>query len=476
MKKRISLNIFIILFSIAICVILQPFKFESFDSSKVLYLSVIASFNVVYFWATTIKITKSWVNYNTLFLLGFLIVHFQIPFFASLGVEPYRPGFIWINKQVVNYAVWLSCLAILLWMLGYLFYLFKNWSKLNKLKQQNIPNYKINTKIVDYLLFILFIAFVGLVGEEFLAGSYDGGDNWGVGANYVFLILRVLLYLRIIYFFINTRNQKITLNNFILKLFQNKILFTVLLFYFLIFLFSGDRGPVLDILIITAVCYSLYQKKISLSYFLIAVFVGGLMLTIIGLGRNSDSSEKTAIFEEGFKNLSESELGFNPTYELASTNRILFRAIDVVPNSHPYLYGSTFASEIVGVVPFGGSTYMEITNLPDMYKSSSTFFTVLGQGKYYSYGEGSEILGDIWINFGFYGVLILMFLMGIFISYININALFTYKHFFVIVYILLTVGALYINRSHFLDPLKIIFYAFILDKFLAKKTTYNVTT
>tara|TARA_B100000767_G_scaffold275215_1_gene311055 strand:- start:1067 stop:2488 length:1422 start_codon:yes stop_codon:yes gene_type:complete len=472
MIKHISLNIFIILLSIAICVSYKPVKFEAFDNFKVFILIAIAVFNVMYFLINTTKINKSWVNYNTLFLTGFLIVHFQIPFFASLGYEPYRPSFIWINKQVVNYSVWLSCLAILFWMLGYLLYASKNWSKL-KIKKRN--NYFVKTNIVDYLLLILFIVFVFLVGKEFLSGIYDGGENWGFGANYVFLILRTLLYLRIIYFFINTRFQKITLKNILIKVIQNKIFFGVLFFFFFIFLFSGDRGPVLNIIIIIGVCYSLYQRNISLSYFLIAGFLVALLLTVIGLGRTSDSSEKTGIFETGYINFTESELGFNPTYDLASSNRILFRAIDIVPSSHPYLFGLTFVSEIVGVIPFAGSKFKEIMNLPEMYKSTSTFFTVLGQGKYYSYGEGSEILGDIWVNFGFYGVLILMFLMGLLISYFNINALYTYKHFFIIFYILLTVGAIYINRSHFLDPLRLLFYAFIIDKLLAKKISLNVS-
>lgn len=76
-----------------------------------------------YFLISNLKIFKSWVRYDLFFLLGFLILHFQIPFLAAIGIEPQRPNFIWINKMVVNYATWLSAISMLMWQLGFLIYL-----------------------------------------------------------------------------------------------------------------------------------------------------------------------------------------------------------------------------------------------------------------------------------------------------------------------------------------------------------------
>ena len=175
------------------------------------------------------------------------------------------------------------------------------------------------------------------------------------------------------------------------------------------------------------------------------------------------------MFTQGYEKLINSDKAFNPTNELASSNRILFRAIDVVPDKHPYLYGTTFVTEIIGVFPFGANAFLTITQLPDMYISSSYFFTILGQGQFYTYGEGSEILGDIYINFGFYGVLILMFGLGYFIAFITTNALYTYNHRYILIYVILTIGALYLNRSNYLEPFKLIVYAIALDRLLTRK-------
>lgn len=463
-KQKITFNLIFIFLSLVGTLFLTPYKFEYFKEDTNFQLSLLALINVIVFLGTTKRFFSSWIRYDTLFLLGFLIVHFQIPFLASIGIEPEDPSYTWINKMVVNYATWLSTLVLLLWILGFLIYLNK------KKKIKRSISYTIDTKKIDSLLVLLFFLFIGLVGNEFLGGSYDGGDNWGTGANYAYLLLSVTLYLKIIYFFINYQDIKITKNNFLSVMMKNKAFIFILFFYVLIFLAAGDRGPVMEVALLTIGAYSIYQKKIPLSVFFIMVFFGASIFTIISYGRSEDASSRDKnILEQGYTNLQKSDNSFNPTNELALSGRILYKALDAVPVNHPYLYGATMFSDIVGVIPFGGSVYMEMTNLPDMYKSSSYFFTVLGQGSFFTYGEGSEIIADIYINLGIYGVLIIMLCFGYFISYLTFNAHSSRSHNIMIIYLLLIIGAIYINRSNFLDPLKIIFYGLIIDKFLTKR-------
>ena len=200
MRNRIVFNIFFVVASLIVCVLFRPTKVEVFDNNINFILPFIGLINVFVFLSTSTKITNSWIGYDTLFLLGFVIVHFQIPFLASIGIEPSKPDFVWINKNVVNYATWLSLLAVLVWMLGFWF------SSLKRLKYNTIQEekpYKVDSKKIDTLLLVLFLAFLGLVGSEFLSGSYDGGDNWGAGTAYVYMLLRVVIILKLIYFFIN---------------------------------------------------------------------------------------------------------------------------------------------------------------------------------------------------------------------------------------------------------------------------------
>lgn len=450
--------------SLLVSLFMMPERFEYFNTNFNFLLSLLCLLNIIVFWRTTKKDYSSWIRYDTLFLLGFVIVHFQIPFLASIGVEPTEPSFVWINKKVVNYATWLSSIVVLLWILGFLVYM--NRKKIIK----KATSYKVNTQKIDYLLVIIFMLFLGLVGSEFLSGNYDGGDNWGAGANYAYLLLSVTLYLKIIYFFINNQDVKITKSNIMTIVMNNKLFVFILGFYVLLFLAAGDRGPVMEVGLLTIGAYSIYQRKIPLGAFILMVFLGATLFTIISYGRSSDAAYRNGnILEQGYTNLQKSNSDFNPTDELATSTRILYRAIDVVPDSHPYLYGLTMMSDIAGVIPFGGSIYLEATQLPDMYKSSSYFFTILGQGSFFEFGEGSEIIADVYINLGIYGVVILMFFFGYFISFLTFNAYNTRTHRLTLVYLLLIVGAIYINRSNFFDPLRMIFYGLLIDKFLVKR-------
>ena len=97
------------------------------------------------------------------------------------------------------------------------------------------------------------------------------------------------------------------------------------------------------------------------------------------MGRTNDNSNRLSnILETGINKLNENEEDlFNPTGELAISNRILYRALDVVPNQHPYLYGVTYALKGASIVPFANSYIITLTGLPVMYRATSAFFKVM---------------------------------------------------------------------------------------------------
>ncbi|MBK9292024.1 MAG: O-antigen polysaccharide polymerase Wzy, partial [Bacteroidetes bacterium] len=431
-----------------------------FDNSINFWLSILVCLNVFIFFRTCLKIFKSWVRYDLFFVLGFLILHFQIPFLASIGIEPENPDFIWINKKVVNYATWLSTLCILFWILGFLInarkkYKFHCVSKIDK--------YRIESKWLDKGLVIFFVLFLLVVGNSFLSGSYNV-DEWGTGATYIFLLLKVIIFLKIIYFYRNLGNIKRNRQEIISYLLNNKVFIGILVLYTYLFLVTGDRGPVLQIASINIVAYTLFYKHIKGRTLIVFFFIGAVLFGILREGRTRDASERSGnIFSEGYEAYLEQK--FNPTEEFASSVRILYRALDVVPEQHPYLYGTTLISNTVDVIPFSSVFY----DIPIMYRSSTLFFTVLGQGEYYSYGEGSEIIADLYINLGPYLTILVFFIFGYFISFLTFDAHYNKNHISVIIYLVLITVAFYINRSTFLNPLKIIVYTIIIDKLFSKQ-------
>src|SRR5690625_3229994 len=225
------LNSLLYIIILIVLLFLTPDRFEPFSYIYNSSLSIVFMFLAIIFLNRQRKFTKNWLRFDVIFLIGFAIVHIQIPFLASIGIEPLRPNFIWINKYVVNFATWMSVVAITLWMWGHT--LGRNRNSLTETSAYQKVT-KINYQVYDFILFLALIVFISLAGPVFLSGSYYT-KGWGEGANYSFLILRILLYLRIIYF-LRDIPKNASIRRIMTGFISHGLFFIVLLAYTLLFL------------------------------------------------------------------------------------------------------------------------------------------------------------------------------------------------------------------------------------------------
>lgn len=403
------------------------------------------------------RLTKNWLRFDVLFLIGFTIVHIQIPYLASIGVEPLYPEFVWINKNVVNFATWMSVVSIILWIWGYNFMVKNKVASTKIIKKPTKKKFTVNYSKYDFLLLSTFLLFLSLVGSGFFRGVYDGGASWGEGANYAYLVLTTLLYLRIIYFFKDI-NRESKVKDIVNKAFSQKIFIIIVCIYVMLFLFSGDRGPVLQVALIITGSYAIFLKPIAIRKLLLFTVIGVGAFSIISYGRGSDADkfDDGNIFERGYNSYQEQESGI-VTEELATSVRILYIALDVVPERHPYLYGVSFVTVGAGIIPFMSSAIIDIFDIPKMYTSSSNFFTILTKGPNPNSGAGSEILGDIYINFGLLLTFVIMLFFGMFSGHVY-NKTIEFNFFYILIFIVLLYSALGMNRGMLFTPLKDIVY------------------
>ncbi len=452
-------NLLIYLFaSIIFLLIFIPSKYEAVDSSKNFYFSLSSFISIAFYLYVSRKIYKSWVRFDVFFLIGFIIVHFQIPFLFSVGILPSDPDFVFLNMDLVNFATWLSAMVIHVWLfasaIGHYQMIKKNMAK--KLKIQNKFIYDVRK--LDVILIISFVLFAGMMGPTMLTGSYRGIGSGGELASYVIIILRVCLYLRTFLFFKNLK--KISLY----QITNNNIIFLSVLFaYFTLFLLSGDRGPFLQILIVSAFCYGIFTKSISFKYLLAAVVMGSILLSIIGMGRGDDSS----MFTSGYESYKESET--LATEELATSVRIMYRALEYFPEKMEYLNGVQLILGLSGAVPFLSGFVVKSLNVPQELLSSSSLFTFIGQGGNATYGEGTEIISDLYINVGFVGLFIIMFFYGYLTSRLSFSAVIMKSDKLMLVLIVFVSTALYISRAQFITPMKDIIYIMVIFQIISKK-------
>ncbi|WP_029292464.1 O-antigen polymerase [Chryseobacterium hispalense] len=454
--KYKHLLIYLIISSLILGLFIPKIK-SPINTTENFFFSIVSFISIVVYLFTFRKLYRTWVRFETLFLIGFIIVHFQIPFFYSLNIQPSNPYYVWLNKNVVNFATWLSAFSIHLWMIGSVIATIKS---ANSKREFISSKSQYNVKKLDYILLFSFLGFFGLAGGALLKGSHDGMGSWGEGASYFMILLRVSLYFRIFIFFKSLR--KITLSNIIRG---NIIFLCILLLYILTFLLVGDRGPFMQIVIVIALCFGVFVKRISLGSLFLLIITGALLLSIIGLGR---SSEDANIFEVGLSKYQSSKS--NPTEELATSVRIMYRALSNFPNNYSYLYGLQFVIGILGIIPFASSFFISTFNIPAEFTASSRLFTFIGQGRNSTYGEGTEIISDIYINFGILGVFFFMFLYGYLTSKISFNALKKHSDKFFLILIVLSSTAIYINRAQFLSPVKDIVYILLIFQIIKLKT------
>ena len=453
-------------FVVLLTLVLRPEKYSYFDNQYNFVLGLIYFALVIIFFAHQRIKDKNWLRFDVLFLVGYTIVHFQIPFLASIGIEPSRPWHIWLNKEVVNYATWLSLLAISLWMFGYS--LVKQ--PMLQIKPEKVNEIKI--PILDLFLIVFLLGFLATAGKNFLGGAYDV-NSWGGAATYFLMFLKSLIYLRIIYFFMKYEGNG-SYTDIIKTAVKNKIFVGVVAAYFVLFFLTGSRGEILRVLLVTAFAYSIFIRHISFKFIIVSILVGAFIFTLMGMGRGRVATELAdqGLLQRGYANFIEMEERKLPTEELASSVRILYRAIDVIPRQHDYLYGTPYLITAISPIPFSASLLISSFDVPYQYQATSRLFTYLGQGNNKTYGEGSEILADMYANFGIFGVLVLMFLFGVLSGLITKRSKrgdFNYM----LIYVVLLITALSMNRGTIFYAYKEVFYILFLHAVFSGKLKWK---
>ncbi len=358
----------------------------------------IKDYNIFYI-SIVLVIFHIYTNRNTgyfsignLFILGFLIVHFQWPVMLLIfDIEPKQFSELNSNFKYLNYGVWLASISILFWLAGFNINQYKN--------SKSIENvfYK-ESQWFELFCLALLIAFVSLVGKDFFdgdvynkVGSADAIS--GIGA-YIHKILKSALSALIVVAFLMGIKKNISIKNLLLK---RKIVAFILFVYCVSFIYAGDRGEALQIFILCGLIYNYYIKKISFMLFLILILIGAALLTVLGIVRSNG-----VIDELNLANL---------TINLANSNKTLFMAIESVEDRGLH-YGELWIGSLLGSVPFAQALYLKLTATEAYLISSPGYLTYLRWGQNPHTGEGSTIVADIYLNFGIIGTCLFMFIHG----------------------------------------------------------------
>lgn len=366
-------------------------------------------------------------NFDTLFLLAFGITFFVYPIF----LYPLNPQYFVMlsmpfNEDVITRATTLSFVGANSYMCGNLMFKRKIVCR-----QVMTPSIKMpDLKIFVFLLCIAFVAFIAFGGISYYRDLYSGKGNAEGGLfGYFNIVVRVCIIISVVLQFITIKQADCGFR--ISRV--NKLLLLFLIFYSILLLSTGSRGAVLNALLVLTWAYTYYVKPLRLLHFIILVFVGAFLMTLIGLYRGG-------LNIEGFR-------FWDLFMDLIINNRNTFVAIDYV-DKNGITYGESMLGYVLRIIPFLSGMVHKIFNLNPNETTSSMILTVETLGEEPEFGLGTSIIADLYLAFGTLGVIFFMYLLGYFIRYLEVGVE-RYRLHSVLIYAVLISCSVFMVRGEY---------------------------
>lgn len=461
-------NAFILLAELIVFIILlglyflfMPYYFDSNYVSMILVVLLI-SIIIFSFRKKPITLNGNYFTITFIFILSFLIVHFQIYLDYALSLRDNLDVNYYLDYTLVPKAITLAAMAINIFIIGNILYLLKTKDYDNT---QVLRKFGFSRVFLGSLVIIFFLLFIYITPLDYFRGGYgELSNNGGVGylqykVNHLF---QVSVWAYIISNIITLSEAELKLS-FIkyLKKMNPFILFIIALYFFLNIL-AGDRGPIINISILLFVGYLISQKKsLGLKKMIVVLLVSGSLLQFMSFFRETDASiglyeriESAVLIKKDIGSRNESSI-LPSTVELAKSIRA-YHAVVMDQEHNNILYGLGNLGYLVAIVP--GLGLLIQSAIPINFSSSATYITdVLGA----DHGLGTTVLADIYLNYGFLGVLVVFLFFGYLFAKLDAKAYSNFvntKLYMQILFLMFLSFALYLGRSTF----AIVFSDFVL--------------
>ena len=356
-----------------------------------------------------------WAKPSNIFLFAAVAVFYQYLLDYYLGIKSSSDFY---NERILNLCALISNVGFTGFTLGYI-----NSAPAIPKNRVTTEHYSKNTPwpiiIIQIIVFILFLREVGignmLSGADFGSDFVKGSSNAGY---YEYLLQSVNV--AILIYSIKSHPRVNSLREFIGII--PPVSAVLIGVYILLRIPSGDRGPFIVTLFALFYSYMYSTKKaVRLWLLLIALLVGAYTVSLIGMARQYDlkisfkdrMSDASNTFSTGGR-FAASRSVFAPTQELAfSFTAYQCMVSGIEDKGDDYRYGKYQAVEIMNSVPFGPSLVQHTLGITGPESASGTYATYEYLGPNPSWGLGSCVIGDFYMDFGIIGVFLCMLLVGL---------------------------------------------------------------
>lgn len=392
-------------------VLLLAYIAPAVPSDTYMLLATLLGFSIFFlqcFYKATGPKPVNWLTVDTLFILAFFCVHFVMPFSALLGLVRYGQ---WYNSATVNYSVMMSATGLIMYMLGFHTlsdgFVYSRWH-LN-LDISAIRKWKSVGTLVAVFGVCVVTAFMMIMGRSGLVeGEYTGTLRWGYGARVLFALSSILLGIG--YLLMTLAAAQLSgkwsiglIPKLLLVVFCGSVLLL------------GHRSMIIMLLLPVAIAYSEHIKAISFKMLIILFVAGTIGMGLVGVARTAKEKTLSSVLET--VRSSERASWASGFLNIGGSANVLCCAVSAVPAYYPYFKGRLKVSELAGIIPFGR---VLVPVVQERYSSSSYFITWVMYGNFKS-GAGSTVIADIYVDFGFLGVMLGMYSLGLLSKYCQLK-------------------------------------------------------
>jgi len=383
---------------------------------------------------------RNFFDYFSLFSVGYIIVFcqiaFMLPFYPELDF--YDSLFFKITGMK---GIMLAISGYLFFSGGYIYMLKKKYD--SSFREVRVPVNNLKLKLMGYGLSFLSLSLYGLFlyfddGSFFVGALSTGGIS-----PYFFILSSVVMIMALGLEFYRLKNVLVSPNTINTLRHFNKVTIVVLIFIFTVQAYAGDRGLILTYVSIILCGYSSFLNPIGLLRQAVIIVFGFLFFAIIMQYRGYSDYGRTASrrLDRAFIVVNNYKW-YNFTLELASSAKILNVTIESTPSGIPHTKGSLLAYKFVSIVPFV-NRYVNSTTSAQII---TNYLFPVNPGKH---GAGSSVLGDLFLEFSYYGVLV-MALWGALVGYIESKSVKKNAFYSIFFYLTICGYAVYLNRSYLL--------------------------
>ena len=269
------------------------------------------------------------------------------------------------------------------------------------------------------LIPILIISFVLLFFSVLVTGLRIGSLYIGTSSYYYILLVRFVSIASCIYAFNAYNKYRSNKEVAFFTYVSENYLYCILLILFAIYLLiGGDRGPVLVVLLIFFGGFILSNNmllKIRTVLFLMLFLIA--FVCILRFVENIRVAGKDEVFSvENIQNVESSDDLF------IGSQRCTCLAIEGINNGiYEHTLGLFTIESIVGSIPFIGSRFFELCEIPFLLRGGSALLLSV---QHYGFdppsGLGTTYLADLYIEFGLLGIILFSILFGILVKYFDL--------------------------------------------------------